>query len=137
MRNTLDSAKIEADLAWLPNSIIEHYFVNANAHLDVDDKTVGLDPEVSQLESITQFLTLPTITARTNPRKRDLLVNFAKSIILTSDQYIQAMEQLKTTREEAALEKERTRQEKVESRKRKLAYHEQANAERALSREHA
>jgi hypothetical protein len=47
------------------------------------------------------------------------------------------MEQLKTTREEAALEKERTRQEKVESRKRKLAYHEQANAERALSREHA
>jgi hypothetical protein len=62
--------------------------VNVDAHLDVDDKAAGLDPEVSLPKSITRFLTLLTITAKTSPRKQDSFVNFAKSIILTSDQYI-------------------------------------------------
>ena len=82
--------------------------MNVDAHSDVDDKATRLNPEVPQLKSIIWIQTLPTVTTRRNPRKRDPLVNFAKSIIMTSDQYMQVVEKLKTTHEEATLEKEKT-----------------------------
>jgi hypothetical protein len=42
------------------------------------------------LESIIQFLTLPTITARANPWRRviDPMVDFTKSVMLTSNVYL-------------------------------------------------
>jgi hypothetical protein len=86
--NPTNSVEIEADLAKAPSSLIEHYLVNVDTHPDVDNKAASLDPEVSQSESITRFLTLPTITTRENPRERDPLVNFVKSIILIYDRYV-------------------------------------------------
>jgi hypothetical protein len=38
--------------------------------------------------SITKFLILPTISARVSNKKRDPIVDFSKSIMLTSDAYI-------------------------------------------------
>jgi hypothetical protein len=55
----VDSAAIEVDLAKESYLLIQHFFVNVDAHLDVDDEAVGLDHEVSQPQSITCFLILP------------------------------------------------------------------------------
>jgi hypothetical protein len=39
-------------------------------------------------DSITTFLTLPTITVRIESKKKDPIINLSKSLILTSEQYI-------------------------------------------------
>jgi hypothetical protein len=84
---------------------------------------------------MTRFLMLPTVTTRINPKKRDPIVNFAKSVILTSDQYVEAAHQMKIRREEAAMVKECNREERVESHKRRAVKREEPMAQRALDHE--
>jgi hypothetical protein len=86
----------------------------------MEDEAIALDPEVSEPHSMTTFLTLPTMTARANPAKKDPIINFAKSIVLTSDQYVQAAMHLKNTRKKATREKEQKRGKRVELKRRKL-----------------
>lgn len=61
-----------------------------------------------------QFLQLPTFAPRANSRRRDLIVDFAKSIILTRDAYKEATMGVRTMRENIALEKKRQMQEREE-----------------------
>jgi hypothetical protein len=76
----------EADLAQAPLAQTQHYFVDVDdENPDLCDEVAGLDPAIMVPHSMTRFLTLPTITARINPNKRDPIVNFAKSVILTLD----------------------------------------------------
>jgi hypothetical protein len=70
--------------------------------------------------SITKFLTLPTTSARVSNKKQDPIVEFTKSIMLTSDAYIQVAEELKTRSEEAAKEKEKRRIEREDTKRRKV-----------------
>jgi hypothetical protein len=78
---------------------------------------------------------LPTVTARINPKKRDPIVNFAKLVIFTFDQYIEVEQVIKTRREEAEIAKKRNREEKLESKVRKLAEQEETLARRVLEHE--
>jgi hypothetical protein len=74
---------------------------------------------VEEDRSITKFLILPTISARVSNKKRDPIVDFSKSIILMSDAYIQAAEQLKMKAEEVSKEKQRRRIQREDEKKRK------------------
>jgi hypothetical protein len=77
---------IEADFTEEPAASTPHFFVIVNeADPDIDDEAAGLELGMVEPKSITTFLILPTITARVNPRKKDPIVSFAKSIILTSE----------------------------------------------------
>ena len=86
-----------------------------------------LELDEGEPESITRFLTLPTITARANPRRRDPILDFTQSKILTSDEYAAAVERQKEPKESVAQEKERLREEK-EAAKRRKALEKEARA---------
>jgi hypothetical protein len=77
---------------------------------------------------------LSTVTARAKPRKADPIINFAKSIVLTSDQYMEVAQQLQNTQQEAARDKDKKREEKIELRKKKAAECEEASARKAIER---
>jgi transposase len=73
-------------------------------------------------ESITQFLTLLTITTRTNPQRRTTnpLVDFTKSVMFTSDVYLDVVQQLHERRMQVAKDKERSKTKKAESKCKRL-----------------
>lgn len=82
----LDSREMAGDFAALPNSPIEHIFVNSHsADLEVFELIGGLDPSVEEPTSITRFLTLPTVTQQRHTKIRDPIFDFYLSKILTSD----------------------------------------------------
>ena len=113
---------IAAEVDKVPAPTIEHFFVDADTSDPGNaEEVVGLHPTVSNPESITRFLTLPTSTARA-PRQRliDPMVDFSKSVMLTSDIYVSVVEQLQEKKEEAAIAKERYRIEREEMKRRKL-----------------
>jgi hypothetical protein len=110
------SVQIEADFAIMPSIQTQHYFVTVDdTDPNIDEEAAGLNPAISKPQSSTRFLMLLTVTTRINPKRGDPLVNFKKSIILASDQYVEATYQIKYRREEAAMAKERIREERVES----------------------
>jgi hypothetical protein len=126
---------LEADLVLQPNSGTKHFFVNIdNADPDVEEEAMRFDPDVFQLLSLTRFLTLPIVAVRAKPRKTDPIINFTKSIVLTSYQYMEAAQQLQNAREEAARDKDREREEKIESMKQKVAERKEASARKAVER---
>jgi hypothetical protein len=105
--------QIEAQFATVPDSNVEHFFVDADPSLpEASSEVVGLEVEAAAVGSITQFLTLPTVAARVSRRSKDPIMDFSKSIMLTSDQYINAATQLKEARAESARQKEQARLEK-------------------------
>ena len=68
-----------------PSSQAEHFFVDC----DTDDQglvaeVAGLNPAVEEVESITKFLTLPTVTAKSSKKFRYPILDFTTSHILTS-----------------------------------------------------
>ena len=126
---------LQSDLALQPGPATEHFFITVDGDPALKEQAASADPEVLELQSITTFLTLPIVTARANLGKKDPIINFAKSIVLTSDQYLQAATHLKNTREQAAREKEQKRGERVELQRRKLTEREEANARKAADRE--
>lgn len=132
-----DAARdLAADLDCIPDTQTEHFFVNVDySDPTADSDVAGLDPEVTEPNSITRFLQLPTFAPRASTRRRDPIVDFAKSIILTCDAYEQAELGVRTRRENAAAEKERQKIEREESRKRKAAEREENNARKAAERE--
>ena len=77
------------------------------------------------------------MTTRANPGKKDPIIKFAKSIVLTSDQYLQAATHLKNTHEQATREKKQKRGERFKMQKQKLAKWDEANARKAADREEA
>ena len=124
--------ELEVDLGQVPSTEMQHYFIDVdNENPDLGNEVARLDPAIMESHSLTRFLMLPTIIARINPKKRDPIVNFAKLVILTSDQYVEIAHQIRTRREEAATTKECNKEERVESRKRRAAEREEAIARRA------
>jgi hypothetical protein len=107
----------------VPDSSVSHFFV-APDPADSGEGAVEIatiDAGEGEPESITRFLTLPTIAARASSKRRDPLLDFTKSKILTSDEYTAAIQRLNDAKELAAREKERMRTEKEASRQRKTA----------------
>lgn len=65
-----------------PDLNVEQYFVDANlTDPTMATKVGGLDQEVDAIYSITQFLTLPTVIRRVNPKNRDPIIDFTKSYV--------------------------------------------------------
>ena len=120
----------------VPDSNASHFFVAADP-ADISEEALeimSIDNVEGEPQSITRFLTLPTTTARASSRRRDPLLDFTKSIILTSDEYTAAVQRLNDAKELAAREKERLRTEKEESRLRKGAEKEARAVEIAEAR---
>ena len=85
---------------------MQHYFVNEDSlDLDIVEEVGGLDLDISQLDSITWFLILTTIIQCNNPGNRDPIINFAKFVIFTSQEYLVAVTQLKQANKDAIKEK--------------------------------
>ena len=93
------------------------------------------NPTVQNPNSITQFLQLPSFTTRPNSRRRDPIVDYSKSVILTSTEYENAAIAIVNARKAAMKEKEQQKQEREEMKKRKAAEREEANAQRLADRE--
>ena len=93
-----DEAQLEManEFDEVPDSSASHFFVA----LDLADNGEGaveiatIDAGEGEPESITRFLTLPTIAARASSKCRDPLLDFTKSKILTSDEYTAAVQRL-------------------------------------------
>ena len=67
------------------------------------------DPNVHNLESITRFLTLPTVVPRAKSTRRDPIIDFTKPMMLTSKEYANATLEVKCTRLIVAIEKKKSR----------------------------
>jgi hypothetical protein len=81
---------------------MHHFFVDRNsADPALDDEIAGMDNDDDEPKSITRFLTLPTVMQWCNPHTKDPVVDFLKSVILTSDQYVAVAIQMQQAREEA------------------------------------
>ena len=112
---------------------MHHFFVDTDSFNPMLTKEVaGLNPTISTPESITQFLTLPMIIAWANPWRRliDPVVDFTKSVMLTSDGYLNAVEQLQEKRNQAVRIRERSRTDKAELKRRKLLEREEEKRQR-------
>ena len=130
------SMSMEAEFGEVPDSTAAHFFVAPDqSDEDVANELARLELDEGEPESITRFLTLPTITARANPRRRDPILDFTQSKILTSDEYAAAVERQKEAKESAAREKERLREEKEAAKRRKALEKEARALEAAAARE--
>lgn len=74
-----------------------HVFVHMDVlDLELVEEVGSLDPTCSNEESITHFLALPTIIDTSNPKKcnMDPIVDFSKSLMLTSKAYMSIVHQI-------------------------------------------
>jgi hypothetical protein len=130
----LAAGDIQTQFAKVPKSNVQHFFVDPHCSNPEVEEVVGcLDPDVSHPDSITRFLILPIVTQHSHVYSKDPVVNFAKSVILTSDEYVVAATRLKETREKAVKAKEQNKVQKEETRKRKAAEREEAATLRAAA----
>jgi hypothetical protein len=117
----MEATHIETEMAEEPNSQAEHFFVDCDRNdQGLAEEIAGLDPAIEEVDSMTRFLTLPTVTKRSKPKFRDPILDFTKSHILTSEEFTNAMQRWKESRENAAKEKERKAAEREEQRNEKL-----------------
>ena len=137
----LEPLEIAIEFDEASNLQAQHFFVDLETHdPSLSEEIVDFESKGEEQDSITRFLTLPTITERSKPRNRDPILDYTTSKILTETQYEEAAQQLKDSRENVAREKERkaTEERRVEeSKRRKLAERAAAIAAKAAAREEA
>lgn len=77
------SLEMEIEFAEIPDSSASHFFVAPELGYcgEGDAQIASIDNAEGEPESITMFLTLPTITLRACSRRRDPLLDFTKSKI--------------------------------------------------------
>ena len=127
------AAKIGTDLVQEPNPTSIHFFVDIEpCDRESYREAIDVDHPNRDLDSITTFLTLPTNTARIESKKKYPVINFSKSLILTSEQYITVVQEMKNSKEEAAKQRQNQRTEREECRKCKAVEKEEAQARRVV-----
>jgi hypothetical protein len=114
----MSDTELEFDCNQRTTESTEYYFVDIDAD-DPDATEIGRfeEDEAGGQSSIFQFLTLSTIATRVSNKKCDPILDFPKSIILTYDDYIKAVENLAMQWEGVSKEKERKRIEREELKK--------------------
>ena len=116
-----------------PSSGMEHFFVVADLTDKIAVEEIAVvDLDVENPESITTFLTLPTATPRVTSRRHDPIIDFTKSVMLTSDEYITIVLEVRRTRLALAVEKEQNRQQREKAKKRKMEERKEANHLRGI-----
>ena len=104
-----------------PSSSTEHYFIAADPIDKIDVEEIAMvDIDVENLESITTFMTLPAAAPCATSRQHDPIMDFTKSVMLTSDEYVTAALEVRRIRLALAAKKEQNRQNREEAKKRKL-----------------
>ena len=105
--------EIGIDFEALLHIDIEYLFITIDKmNPSFDEDIAILDTEVEELNSMIHFLQLLIVSIRISNYKRDLLVDFAKSIILTSSLYKDLKQLLR------CLMLERTQKGKIEAKRR-------------------
>jgi hypothetical protein len=109
--------------------------------INVDDNNSKATEEIAAFKSIevdpysiTQFLQLPTVIARVNSSHGDPIIDYMKSIILSSSEYVEAVAHILRSKENATREKAAQRKLQEEMRRIKAADHEAEAARRAAER---
>ena len=99
MNSRVEPPMLIAEFAVEPCEAIEHYFIVVDRVDDIAvEEIAAMDSNVENLESITTFLMLPTVAARAMSRRRDPTMDFTKSIILTSEAYVNALLEVRRAR---------------------------------------
>ncbi|KAG0574625.1 hypothetical protein KC19_VG277500 [Ceratodon purpureus] len=130
------AAELYTELNQAPSASTSHFFVgNDDSYVVPEEDIATLDLATEEAQSITRFLELPKVTARTSGRRKDPIVEFAKSVIITSHEYIEAANALKESREKDKKEKELAKQTREETRKRKAVEREEERARKSVERE--
>ena len=100
------AAKFEEE----PSSGTEHYFIEADPMDEIAVEEIAtMDTDIENPESITTFLTLPASAPRAMSRRRDSIMDFMKSVMLTLDKYVIVVLEVRRTRLALAAEKEQNR----------------------------
>ena len=117
-----------------------HYFVDVphpeESTYDATEQNVQIDPalraqlQVEHDEDISHFLALPEIIPAKKRTRQQPLLDFTHSRILTSHDYMTAMEQVLSQREATAAEAKRKKTEKEATREQRKAAQEQLQIER-------
>jgi len=104
----LDDDRIAEDLEQLLNSMTTHYFVGTTMPLAVQEGDVKGHNFEANPSSSTHFLQLPTSSKKIRPTKynTNAVVDFSKSLLVTSDDYIARVQQVQAKNEQRAREKE-------------------------------
>lgn len=114
---------------------MEHFFVDADpADLQEQADVHTVEPEAGPVQSVTRFLSLPRLTPRVSNKARTESLDFTKSLMLTSQDYINVVSAKRQAQIEAAEEKERNRVQREERKKAKAAEVEAGKRERAALR---
>ena len=102
-----------------PSLGTEHYFIAADPTDEIAVEAIAaVDTNVENRESITTFLTLHATVPRASSRRHDPIMDFTKSVMLMSDEYVTAALEVWRTRLALADEKEQNRQNRDEAKKR-------------------
>ena len=90
---------LAADLVEEPSEATEHYFIAADPVYNiVVDETASIDPNVKNPELITAILMLHTAAPRATSRRRNPIMDFTKSVMLTLEEYVNAALEVKRAR---------------------------------------
>lgn len=122
-------------MAQEPSSQAEHFNVDCDStDQNLVEEVAGLDFDIKEAESITRFLTLPTVN---KSKFTDPILDFTESHILICDEFTNSMQRLHESRENAVKEKERKAIEREESKKQKANEREEARVAKVSAREEA
>ena len=131
-------ADLEGDFAEAPTSTTSHFFVGHDGSEVTPEEEIGvLDTDIEEPQSITRFLQLPSVTTRTSGKRKDPIIEFTKSIIITSRQYVEAAAAVKDKREKDKKDKQEAKQAREDQKKRKAIEREEERARKAVQREAA
>ena len=100
--------------------LIESIFLSLKIkkNMGFDEDIATFDMEVEDLDSITQFFKLPIVTSRVSKRKKkNSIVDFAKSMLLTSSLYDEVIVGVTNARKNARREKKRKKKKRKEHKK--------------------
>jgi hypothetical protein len=86
----MDSSDMALEFSEQPKTSRLHFFVNADSiDPEVTEQVGGMDPCIDTPTSITDFLTLPTVTRQRHTKFKDPIFDFVQPKILTSDEFPQ------------------------------------------------
>ena len=116
-----------------PTSHTKHFFIAADPTDEIAVQEIAaVDTDIENPELITTFLTLPAVAPHASSRRHDPIMDFTKSVMLMSDEYVTAALEVHRTRLALVVEKEQDRQNREEAKKRKLEEREEANRIREI-----
>ena len=89
-------------------STTEHFFIVVDPRDKIAvDEIIAIDPTIENPKSITTFLMFPIAAPGAMSRRRDSIIDITKYVMLTSNEYVIVVLEVRWTRLALAVEKER------------------------------